>query len=184
MASSNSQTTTSRLSGTLLAAALALLVATMPQGVVRADASLTIYDSSTMYRYGGCFNETTEIPGSSMTRAMQDGKMEELNGTMTVESCLDFCGHNGTGTSYKFAGLEYSRECWCGVRLSALAVRLPDSECDTPCDGNKTVACGGSLKLSVYNLTSGSNAAARVGGEAKASVMGLIVGIVAVVWLL
>jgi hypothetical protein len=168
----------------LLATVLAALLATGP---ALADATtLSIYDSSSTYRYGGCFNETTEISGSAMTRALQDGKMLQGTGNMTVEMCLGFCGHNDTGAAYKFAGLEYSRECWCGVRLSALSARLDDAACDTPCDGNASVACGGSLKLSVYNLTttSGKNDAARVNGEAKASLMGLIVGIVAVVGLL
>lgn len=144
------------LSG-LIITLLAVLVSAQSSNTTQ----LLIYDSSSTYHYIGCWNETTALPHTSGARALPDISLEQP-GTMTVEVCLDFCAHNRS-TAYKYAGLEYSRQCWCANRLSSLSTKLADSTCNTECDGNKTVACGGALKLSVYNLTStgGANAGSR-----------------------
>ncbi|KAI1845269.1 hypothetical protein JX266_008579 [Neoarthrinium moseri] len=153
----------------------------------QAPAALRIYDASTTYRYAGCWNETTGIAGSSGARALAGGISQDfpLNGPMTVETCLDLCAH-GQGAPYRLAGVEYSRQCWCANRLSSLSARLPDAACDLPCDGDRTLACGGSLKLGLYNLTeSGKNGAVRAGGVGSAAVaMGVVVaGVVMMVGL-
>ncbi|KAK9421929.1 putative 37S ribosomal protein [Seiridium unicorne] len=148
-----------------------------------AAAGLQIYNESSTYHYAGCWNETTDIAQSSGERALPDVSLEQP-GTMTVEVCLDFCAHNQS-SSYKYAGLEYSRQCWCANRLSSLSTLLDDSACDTQCDGNKTEACGGSLKLSLYNITTsgGASAAGRLREQvwSLGSFIGLVLVTVAVV---
>jgi hypothetical protein len=57
------------------------------------------------YSYMGCYNETTDIEGTSGARALANGKMDTGNDT-TVASCLQYCGDS----NYQFAGLEYSKE--------------------------------------------------------------------------
>ena len=37
--------------------------------------------------------------------------------------------------------------------MSGLSKKLDNSLCDYPCEGNETMACGGSLRLSVYELS-------------------------------
>jgi len=52
------------------------------------------------------------------------------------------------------AGLEYSRECYCGdTFVNGGGNPLPDSSCDMPCptDGN---SCGGPLALNLYTKAS------------------------------
>ncbi|KAL7815358.1 WSC domain-containing protein [Trichoderma aethiopicum] len=120
--------------------------------VSAADATtVSIYDDSDKYIYYGCYNETTQVPGSAETRALGGGIDESLPGEMTVPKCLAFCG-NGS-TEYRYAGLEWSRECWCAQTLSGIAERLDDAACNYPCEGDNTTACGGSLKLSVYRAS-------------------------------
>jgi hypothetical protein len=141
--------------------------------------ALLIYNSSTTYHYVGCWNETTGIAQSTGARALPDLFLI-LPGNMTVEICLDFCAHNHS-TPYKYAGLEYSRECWCANRLSALSTLQDNAICNTECDGNKAEACGGSLKLSLYNLTTtdnGNGAGAMTRGSVAA--MKLLMGSVLV----
>ncbi|KAL0939012.1 uncharacterized protein CTRU02_205623 [Colletotrichum truncatum] len=118
--------------------------------------ALAIYKESDKYKYQGCFNETNDLPETARERALSNGasKVFDMNANMTVPICLSFCS-NGTDKEYKYAGVEYSRECWCSQKLSSLATKLDDSACDTPCDGNKNVACGGALKLNVYMIESG-----------------------------
>ncbi|KAI4846348.1 hypothetical protein E4T44_05114 [Aureobasidium sp. EXF-8845] len=97
----------------------------------------------------GCYNETVGVEGTTGARALTSGKMETGNDT-TVAACLQYCGDS----NYQFAGLEYSKECWCGNYLSALSTQLPSSNCSLACVGNNTEICGGYLTLSLYNLTS------------------------------
>ncbi|KAL5612355.1 hypothetical protein BROUX41_000113 [Berkeleyomyces rouxiae] len=115
-------------------------------------AALSIDTSSSRYRYAGCYNETTEVEGTGNARALAGGKNQMLMGTMTVPLCLAFC--TSDGDSYRYAGLEYSRECWCSHFINSQSVLLDDSACDDPCDGASSVACGGGLKLTVYELQS------------------------------
>lgn len=126
--------------------------------LVRAQSNpaATIYQPSTGWDYHGCFNETTTVNGTGGLRALYG--IEETLTTMTVPICLAYCQSN----SYSFAGLEYTRECYCANMLSALANKLPDSSCDLVCQGNDTQICGGNLKLTVYQANSGKGNAASV----------------------
>ncbi|OLN88608.1 WSC domain-containing protein-like protein 2 [Colletotrichum chlorophyti] len=122
-----------------------------------ADA-LQIYNGSDKYTYLGCYNETTTLPNTARVRALDGGANKVFEGTMTATMCLSFCS-TGADKEYKYAGLEYSRECWCAQRISGLSAKYDDSACDLPCDGNKGQVCGGSMKLSVYILNSAGAAA-------------------------
>ncbi|KAI0022263.1 WSC domain-containing protein [Xylariomycetidae sp. FL0641] len=173
-------------------AVLGLLLSLLPLPV-GADSNnnttttLTIVRDSTVYAYAGCYNETSALAHTTGARALDGGLFLAAPGALTVPRCLAFCAR-GTPTVYAFAGLEYSRECWCALTLSSLSARLPDAACDTPCDGDAATACGGALRLSLYNLTdqgrenhgkeSGAAAAARAGRRgAYYAVLGAVVGV-------
>lgn len=80
---------------------LAVLAAAVSAG------NVSIYTDSKKYDYYGCYNETTEIPGSAHTRALDGGINEVKRGEMTVPMCLSFCADGDT--QYAYAGLEWSR---------------------------------------------------------------------------
>jgi hypothetical protein len=62
---------------------------------------------------------------------------------MTPAVCRAMCkGH-------AFAGVQFRNQCFCGDALGY--AQLPAGECNTACDGNRTVACGGPWRNSVYN---------------------------------
>ena len=67
---------------------------------------------------------------------------------MTPESCQTFC----LARNLPLAGLQYTRECYCGTTLSSSAATAQPG-CTMPCSGNATQICGGSSRLSVYNYT-------------------------------
>ncbi|WZH39820.1 WSC domain-containing protein [Fusarium acuminatum] len=115
----------------------------------------SIYRASGQYRYHGCYNETTQTPDSAEERALTGGSHLVEAGKMTVPLCLEFCASNGT--QYQYAGLEWSRECWCSPYLSSLSTKLDDDECKNSCEGNSSQVCGGPLKLSVYELSKGGD---------------------------
>ncbi|RYP28044.1 hypothetical protein DL767_007375 [Monosporascus sp. MG133] len=118
---------------------------------VGTSSRITIFNSSDTYRYHGCWSETTELVNTTRLRALDGGIHVQLPETMTAPLCLDYCAEN-TSIRYQYAGLEYSRECWCANELNSFSARLPDGQCDTTCDGDAAMACGGALKLSVYQL--------------------------------
>lgn len=91
----------------LLAVASAQSSASTTSAAASASASVvaTAAAGSDGYSYMGCYNETTEIAGTSGARALSGGKMETGNDT-TVAACLQYCGDS----NYQYAGLEYSKE--------------------------------------------------------------------------
>ena len=70
-----------------------------------------------------------------------------LNGeNMSVENCKELCYEN----NYKFAGLEFGDECFCGNDVPV--VSAPMRECHLKCAGDETEICGGFWRLSVYSI--------------------------------
>ncbi|KAK5990855.1 WSC domain-containing protein 2 [Cladobotryum mycophilum] len=134
---------------------LALLLAL---ACAQQSANVTIWKGSKKYHYYGCYNETTQISGSAETRALEGGINEVKQGQMTVPLCLAYCSE-GT-TEYRYAGLEWSRECWCSQSISGIAEKLDDAACNYACEGDNTTACGGSLKLSIYRISAASGLSA------------------------
>uniref|UniRef100_A0A8W8I6X5 WSC domain-containing protein n=1 Tax=Magallana gigas TaxID=29159 RepID=A0A8W8I6X5_MAGGI len=65
--------------------------------------------------------------------------------TMTVDSCRKTC----TDLKFKYYGVEYSAQCFCGNQ--PLNVRkMREGDCLKPCAGDRTQACGGSWRIAVY----------------------------------
>ncbi|KAI8850377.1 hypothetical protein BC829DRAFT_488740 [Chytridium lagenaria] len=70
-------------------------------------------------------------------------------GLFTPRSCQVACVAEGKG--YRFAGLEYGGECWCGTSIAARIPATP-TDCNIPCDADPTLLCGGPNRLSLYGL--------------------------------
>ncbi|KAF7897095.1 hypothetical protein EAF00_005323 [Botryotinia globosa] len=96
--------------------------------------------NTTDFVYAGCFIDPSS-PNALLFRT-------DLNSqNMTVEICVDFCKGNG----YKYAGLEYYGECFCGASVGG--PQTSESDCSFPCTGDNTESCGGNDILSVYQDT-------------------------------
>lgn len=91
------------------------------------------------YIYYGCVGE----PPNS--RALGGGGFF-ANDTLTVGQCLDWAAANG----FRYAGLEYSRECWGANTLSPQATDKTSGACANLCGGNQQTYCGGPGALSLY----------------------------------
>ncbi|OCL14876.1 WSC-domain-containing protein [Glonium stellatum] len=153
------------ISSTLLRVILAaIFIAHSVTAATTAASSATAPTSTAMvqinpgegkYKYAGCYNETTGYADAGGVRALgAQGWTMEAQDDMTVDMCFSFC--NGQ----QFAGLEYGRECWCAPYLSAFSNKLPDTDCNMPCTGNSSVACGGRLTITLYNATTGAQGGA------------------------
>ncbi|KUJ19463.1 WSC-domain-containing protein [Mollisia scopiformis] len=101
-------------------------------------------NGNTNFTYYSCVSE----PSSGRLLSSQD----ENNGTsMTISKCLSDC------SQYKYAGVEYGRECWCGNTLdfagnsgATPGKNVTDKECNYVCPGNSSEFCGAASKLSLF----------------------------------
>lgn len=102
----------------------------------------TVGQTTNNWAYLGCANETNPraLAGASYTSTS----------AMTIEKCQSFC--SSSTNNYGLAGIEYGGECYCGNGLQSYSA-VGFQGCNMPCTGNKTELCGGSNRLSVYNLT-------------------------------
>ncbi|KAF2005544.1 WSC domain protein [Amniculicola lignicola CBS 123094] len=99
------------------------------------------------WEYVGCGSDDLNERTFSSTSIASDD--------MTVEKCVDYCSSQG----YTFAGLEYSKECYCGNSLAPS--RAPKlgifGGCTMDCAGNSTQFCGAGLQLSIYHACTTSS---------------------------
>ncbi|KAK6346830.1 hypothetical protein TWF696_006937 [Orbilia brochopaga] len=65
---------------------------------------------------------------------------------MTPEICQAICKNNG----YRYAGLEYYYECYCGSALPSQTYEESQNVCTLPCNGDPDKICGGKKGLSIY----------------------------------
>lgn len=107
----------------LLVLAVLLMSLTATTAAQDPASQLTIYNDSKKYAYHGCYNETTEIPGSDHTRALGGGINEVKRGEMTVPMCLAFCSNGDT--QYRYAGLEWARCVFSHCLIYCLPACLP-----------------------------------------------------------
>jgi hypothetical protein len=90
-----------------------------------------------LFSYNSCFTEATD--GRALTAfALADN-------SVTLQTCAGNC------TQYKYFGVEYSRECYCGNSLSAASVIATDGRCSMTCSGNSSEICGGPNGLTLYS---------------------------------
>ncbi|KAF1979791.1 WSC-domain-containing protein, partial [Bimuria novae-zelandiae CBS 107.79] len=112
---------------------------------------LTSALSAKMAGYVDVTDKGFKYIGCGKDNALERTLNEELltGDDMTVEKCVDFC----KGKGKKFAGLEYSGQCYCG---SAVAEdRAPSSargagSCLMKCSGDNDQVCGGNDAISLY----------------------------------
>ncbi|XDG07297.1 hypothetical protein ABKA04_006912 [Annulohypoxylon sp. FPYF3050] len=96
--------------------------------------------------YLGCFGDT-----DSSSRALSGASTSNTT-AMTNEMCALYCQSKG----FSLAGTEYSQECYCGNAITS-AIIADDGECNMKCKGNVLEYCGGSSKLSVWNIAQSSS---------------------------
>lgn len=45
----------------------------------------------------------------------------------------------------------YRMECWCGNQQPSKTPKVDDTNCNTPCNGDNKLFCGGGWKMSIYS---------------------------------
>ncbi|PVH89971.1 hypothetical protein DL98DRAFT_508192 [Cadophora sp. DSE1049] len=98
--------------------------------------TLRIVPSAGGYNYLGCYTEGDGV------RAL--GAASFPSDTNTVESCVASC------VGFKYAGMEYGRECWCADEFGVGSVLVPNADCSMTCAGDQYEYCGAGNRLQVY----------------------------------
>ncbi|KJZ76174.1 hypothetical protein HIM_04630 [Hirsutella minnesotensis 3608] len=93
------------------------------------------------WQYLGCFRDAID-------RTLAGARpLDYLRGDMSNATCINHCASKG----YVFGGTECGTECWCGSTIRDDALRLPESFCDTACQGAEGQRCGGSWAISAFS---------------------------------
>ncbi|KAI9047901.1 hypothetical protein LZ554_007703 [Drepanopeziza brunnea f. sp. 'monogermtubi'] len=91
--------------------------------------------SASGFKYLGCYTEADN-------RALAGASFPDDSNT--VEKCAANCAR------FKYAGVEYGRECYCSDTLKSGSTAASENECNMACGGNSLELCGGSVRLNVY----------------------------------
>ncbi|KAH7030703.1 uncharacterized protein B0I36DRAFT_288299 [Microdochium trichocladiopsis] len=101
------------------------------------------------WRYLACGIDGGSLPGRTLSGASY------AKSDNTVEKCIDFC----QGKGFRYAGVEYKSECFCGNNLASN--RLPKEgslgACNNRCSGNSKQFCGGYGYIGIYENCSRVN---------------------------
>ncbi|KFZ14005.1 hypothetical protein V501_03442 [Pseudogymnoascus sp. VKM F-4519 (FW-2642)] len=93
----------------------------------------------------GCYADPIGLPSRVLTFNSQINE-----GAQTPESCRAIC----LAAGLKYAGLEYSFECWCGDVLHNVSPPVIDaSKCTFPCSGDSSKTCGGQEYLDLWDCS-------------------------------
>ncbi|KAK4208619.1 putative fungistatic metabolite [Rhypophila decipiens] len=90
------------------------------------------------YTYKGCYTDSSDK--HSLT-----GRVEYL-GDMTHEQCGAYCDRYG----YRYFGVEYGSQCFCGTEIKDVAEERPIQECSTKCGGDSSQRCGAADRLGIF----------------------------------
>lgn len=88
------------------------------------------------YGFTGCYTE------GSHGRALSGSAF--FDDLMTAEKCATAC------SGFKYFGLEYGRECYCGNTINEGSQETALAECSFACPGNSAQECGAGGRLSLY----------------------------------
>lgn len=97
--------------------------------------------TETKYAREGCYTEAYTSPVGQGLRTLT-GK-SYFDDSMTVEKCSTACA------GYTWFGLEYGRECYCGLSMNTGSVVSGDEDCSFACPGDNTQKCGAGDRLDV-----------------------------------
>lgn len=115
------------------------------------DKRLSVYhteisDQSEEGRLLGCLEDNGSL------RILSGMKITFVQ-TNTPKLCLNVCLQSG----FKYAGVQFGNECYCGNRLPPATPEKPESECSMTCPGDRFQMCGGDWRMLVYSTGGTAN---------------------------
>ncbi|XP_041484727.1 uncharacterized protein LOC121431284 [Lytechinus variegatus] len=101
--------------------------------------------------YLGCYIDENQS-GYGRTRLLSDGPRYYYD-ILTIDLCIKVCKREGNF----YAGVEFAKECFCGVQDENITRdgKVRDHDCNYVCDGDSLESCGGSDLISIYQVDLG-----------------------------
>jgi len=102
-----------------------------------------------------CYSEHT-VHGRVLPIAAIRGCSDSVSKSQCVERggemSHEWCGMLCAAMGHRFAGVEglAGNQCYCGDEIPSWATPVPEEECDVPCSGNRTQACGGDWRITAF----------------------------------
>eukprot|EP01049_Picozoa_sp_SAG25_P006034 SAG25_NODE_434_length_8070_cov_90.584117_9_plen_360_part_00 len=82
---------------------------------------------------------------------------------MTPTLCSGLC------SGFKFFGVQFGGGCFCGNDFGNQGGKTPETDCNTPCNGDSGTMCGGSNRNSIYAQPPSTGGDARLHAEHQAN---------------
>jgi len=103
--------------------------------------------NSHAHRYADCCKEP-EWDGQCVSDGSRIRLLEDKNDMTanTPTACIKLCARKG----YKYAGVQYGRQCFCGNEAPPSNRIRPMTECSYTCNGDASQKCGGRRRMNVY----------------------------------
>ena len=101
--------------------------------------------------FGWCFYHITSGPKWN-GQCVQDKRARELPVDFGKSSSNDpeYCIKKCKSHEYSYAGVQYSKECFCGNTPPSEDAIIDDKKCNRKCPGDSSKMCGASWKMNVY----------------------------------
>jgi hypothetical protein len=126
----------------------ALQLYSVPQSAGSPTIPTTVTTSSGSGSFQGCYNDNVNY--RTLPNRVADAG--------SVDQCVSSCINAG----YSYAGIEYTRECYCGNTVTASLI--DNSQCQKyTCTENGSQKCGGDSAIQVYSLQSSNPPPAATG---------------------
>ncbi|KAH8882066.1 glycoside hydrolase [Thozetella sp. PMI_491] len=102
----------------------------------------------------GCYSDAS----SRTLVGLQIAAASNLN---TPTYCADQCGAAG----FKYAGVEYTSQCFCGNQIESTASKINESQCNMACSGDSSLLCGGIWALDLLQIYNPSDDPVIIGKD-------------------
>ncbi|KAL5019700.1 hypothetical protein ScPMuIL_002592 [Solemya velum] len=91
--------------------------------------------------------------GAISLGCFKDTQDRDLKGLMiTIDhNTPEFCNRVCLGLGFRYAGVQYGKECFCGESFGAYGA-VPDTDCNKPCTGDGSLTCGGTWAQNIYDV--------------------------------
>ncbi|XP_041484603.1 uncharacterized protein LOC121431162 isoform X2 [Lytechinus variegatus] len=99
--------------------------------------------------YLGCYGDKNHNYVRSRDRVLDSQPLDD-DKALTVDRCVTICERS----NHFYAGVEFSHQCFCGTQGEDIYRdgKLPDGDCSAICTGDRLESCGGSDKISIYQV--------------------------------
>ncbi|KUJ19894.1 WSC-domain-containing protein [Mollisia scopiformis] len=105
----------------------------------------------------GCYTDNTVTSRALVGAAT-------ASASMTLEFCAAYCAN------YKYFGVEYGDECYCGNALATTTSPATDGRCSMSCASNSAEICGGSYGMNIYLVSTSNSTSSLTSTQSSASV--------------